>query len=83
MNDRLFEAADRSRGRSGEPMAMFAVAVYDRGASVTAGERFEAELSDYPLVREAGGSPWEAVCRLVLEHPALLERRWSAGGSGS
>lgn len=41
-------------------------------------DRFEAELADYPPVNERGGSPWEAVHRLVANHRALLERRWSA-----
>lgn len=40
--------------------------------------RFEAELEDYPLLRESGRSAWEAVNRLVGAHRALLERRWSA-----
>jgi hypothetical protein len=82
MNDRLFEAADRSRGRSAEPMAMFAVAVYDHGPSAAPDERYEAQVASYPVVREAGASPWEAVRRLVIEHRVLLERHWSTGGSG-
>jgi hypothetical protein len=40
-------------------------------------ERFEAELADYPVVREYGATPWEAAYRLVAMHRALLERRWS------
>jgi hypothetical protein len=43
------------------------------------GQRFEAELADYPALREAGATPWEAVHRVVAGHRALLERRWSAG----
>jgi hypothetical protein len=51
--------------------------VRDRGAEF-GGDRFEAALADYPLVRELGRTPWEAVNRLVGAHRALLERRWSA-----
>ncbi|MBE2317827.1 hypothetical protein DVA67_017730 [Solirubrobacter sp. CPCC 204708] len=40
--------------------------------------RFEAEVEGYPLLRESGRTPWEAVNRLVGAHRALLERRWSA-----
>ena len=43
------------------------------------GRCFEAELVDYPALREAGATPWEAVHRVVAGHRALLERRWSAG----
>jgi hypothetical protein len=43
------------------------------------GHGFEAELADYPVLREAGATPWEAVHRVVADHRALLERRWSAG----
>jgi hypothetical protein len=39
--------------------------------------RFEASLQDYPLLRELGRTPWEAVNRLVGGHRALLERRWA------
>ena len=39
--------------------------------------RFEAEVVDFPAVREAGMTPWEAVHRLVSSHRAVLERRWS------
>ena len=42
------------------------------------GEGFEAELEDYPVLRESGRTAWEAVNRLVGAHRALLERRWSA-----
>jgi hypothetical protein len=51
------------------------VVVDDRGAELVA-DRFEASLADYPLVRELGRTPWEAVNRLVGGHRALLERRW-------
>jgi hypothetical protein len=40
--------------------------------------RYEAEPADYPAVSELGGSPWEAVHRLVSNHRGLLERTWSA-----
>jgi hypothetical protein len=40
-------------------------------------EAFEAALADYPLLREFGRAPWEAVNRLVGAHRAVLERRWS------
>jgi hypothetical protein len=40
--------------------------------------RYQAEVADYPAVREAGMTPWEAVHRLVSNHRGLLERRWSA-----
>src|SRR3954471_1326876 len=43
------------------------------------GHGFEAELADYPALREAGLTPWEAVHRVVVGHRALLARRWSAG----
>ena len=39
--------------------------------------RYEAEVAEYPAVREAGMTPWEAVHRLVSNHRAVLERRWS------
>src|SRR4051794_1630897 len=38
--------------------------------------RFEAELASYPVVRELGMTPWEAVHRLVSNHREVLERRW-------
>ena len=40
------------------------------------GDGFEAELEDFPLLRETGRTAWEAVNRLVGAHRALLERRW-------
>jgi hypothetical protein len=42
-----------------------------------ADERFEAALADCPVLVESGGTPWEAVNRLVGGHRALLERRWA------
>jgi hypothetical protein len=42
--------------------------------------RFEAELVAFPVIRELGMSPWEAVHRLVSNHRPLLERRWWTGG---
>lgn len=42
--------------------------------------RYEAELVDYPVLRELGATPWEAVRRLVAGHRRLLERRWSTVG---
>ena len=50
--------------------------VRDRGPELEA-DRFEATLEDYPLLRELGRTPWEAVHRLVGAHRDLLERRWS------
>ena len=52
-----------------------AVVVRDRGVE-RGPERFEATLEDYPMLRELGRTPWEAVNRLVGAHRALLERRW-------
>ena len=51
--------------------------VRDRGPGLEV-DRFEASLEDYPLLREVGRTPWEAVHRLVGAHRALLERRWAA-----
>jgi hypothetical protein len=39
--------------------------------------RYQAELADYPVVRELGTTPYEAARRLVANHRGLLERRWS------
>jgi hypothetical protein len=39
--------------------------------------RYEAELEDFPVLREVGRTPWEAINRLVGSHRGLLERRWS------
>jgi hypothetical protein len=50
--------------------------VRDRGTDLGA-DRFEAALEDFPLLRELGRTPWEAVNRLVGGHRALLERRWA------
>jgi hypothetical protein len=63
------------------------VVVYDRGPEPAWHEdrrlygpwwRYKAEVSGYAAARELGSSPWEAVHRLVSNHRALLERRWSA-----
>jgi hypothetical protein len=43
--------------------------------------RYEAELVSFPVVRELGMSPWEAVHRLIANHRAVLERRWSGQGA--
>jgi hypothetical protein len=43
------------------------------------GHHFEAELADFPALREVGATPWEAVHRVVAGHRGLLERRWSVG----
>jgi hypothetical protein len=80
MNDRLFGSVGFARADARVLIATVPVAVYDRGASTASGERFEAELASYPVVCEVGGSPWEAVSRLVSGHRALLERRWAPGG---
>jgi hypothetical protein len=55
------------------------IEVRDRGPAFA--DRFEAELADFPALREVGRSPWEAVHRLVAGHRGLLERRWSAEGA--
>ena len=68
VSGRLF-AAESSR------QLTVSVVINDRGAEFAA-DRFEASLADYPLVRELGRTPWEAVNRLVGGHRALLERRW-------
>lgn len=41
------------------------------------GGTYEAELGEYPVLRERGATPWKAVRRLVAGHRTLLERRWS------
>ena len=81
MSDRLFRLADGSSVPEPELVTMVAVAVYDRGPSVDRCERFEAQLAGYSVVRARGASSWQAVRRLVSEHRALLERRWS-GAAG-
>ncbi len=67
-------------------VAEIGIVVYDRGPEPEwhKDRRFfgpwwpyEAELPDYPAVRELGMTPWEAVHRLVASHRAVLERRWS------
>jgi hypothetical protein len=55
------------------------VCVHDRGPAFGR-ERFVAELEDFSLVRESGGSAWEAIRELICSHRPLLERRWSEGG---
>ena len=62
------------------------VVVYDRGPEPAWHEndrklfgqwwRYEAELVDYPVLREGGMTPWEAVNRLFGAHRVLLEPRW-------
>ena len=68
------------------------IVVYDRGPEPAWHEdrrlygpwwRFEAELVSYPLAREVGTSPWDAVHRLLANHRGLLERRWSAERMGA
>jgi hypothetical protein len=81
MNEHLFEPADASRQLDPELVTMVALAVYDRGPLVDGAERFEAQLAGYSVVRARGASSWQAVRRLVSEHRALLERRWS-GAAG-
>jgi len=80
MNERLFGPGEASRALDPELVTMVAVAVYDRGPVVERGERYEAQLAGYSVVRARGASSWQAVRRLVSEHRALLERRWSGGG---
>ena len=79
MSDRLFGPADGSCAVEPALVTMVAVAVYDRGPVADRGERYEAQLAGYAVVQARGGSPWEAVRRLVGSHRALLERRWSGG----
>jgi hypothetical protein len=77
MSDRLFGIAGGSGGLGPDLVTILAVAVYDRGPSADRGERYEAQLAGYAVVQARGGSPWEAVRRLVGSHRALLERHWS------
>ena len=79
MSDRLFERAGGSSAPDPVPVTIVAVAVYDRGLSPERCERYEAQLAGYSVVQARGVSPWHAVRRLVGEHRALLERRWSGG----
>ena len=79
MNGRLFGPTDGSSALDPELVTMVAVAVYDRGRLVDRGERYEAQLAGYSVVQARGASSWHAVRRLVSEHRALLERRWSGG----
>ena len=58
-----------------ERVLIVSVEVRDLGPD--AGWRYEAELTDFPALREVGRTPWEAINRLVGSHRALLERRWS------
>jgi hypothetical protein len=62
-----------------EPARLLSVSVVvrDRGADCGA-DRFEATLEDFPVLRDVGRTPWEAVNRLVGGHRAMLERRWMA-----
>lgn len=50
---------------------------HDDGSLFGPWRRFEAELPSYPIVREQGSTPWEAVSRSMSMHRGLLERRWS------
>jgi hypothetical protein len=70
VSGRLF-AAESSKRLS------VSIVVLDRGVAFGA-DRFQAGLEDYPLLREFGRSPWEAVNRLVGAHRGLLERRWTS-----
>ena len=64
---------------SGLEVVEVVIRVRDRGGA-SDGARYEAELVDYPVLRELGATPWEAVRRLVAGHRTLLERRWSTVG---
>jgi hypothetical protein len=79
MSDRLFGVPDGSSGLEPELVTMVALAVYDRGSSVDRAKRYEAQLAGYSVVQARAASSWQAVRRLVSEHRALLERRWSEG----
>lgn len=68
-------------------VAEIGIVVYDRGPEPAWHEdrklfgpwsQYEAELVDYPVLRELGTTPWEAAKRLLGQHRGLLERRWSA-----
>ena len=83
MSDRLFGSAGFARADARALVTTVVVAVYDRGPSAAPEERYEAELAGYAAVREAAGSPWEAVRALVGQHRTLLQRRWAPGGPGT
>ena len=83
MSGRLFGPEGEVGGAERRFVTTVAVSVYDRGPLAERGERYQAELASYAVVRAVGVSPWEAVRRLVVDHRALLERRWSPGGSNT
>jgi hypothetical protein len=58
-----------------EPVLSVSLEVPDLGPEAAC--RYEAELTDFPALREAGRTPWEAINRLLASHRGLLERRWS------
>jgi hypothetical protein len=85
VSGRLFGKAPHAAERV--PVVTVTLVVYDRGPEPAWHAdrglygpwlRYEAEPADYAAVSEFGGSPWEAVHRLVSIHRGLLERRWSA-----
>jgi hypothetical protein len=93
MSGRLFGSDGGAVAGRADPVLVteLSVAVYDRGPEPEyhrdrslfgPWRRYEAELASYPLVREVGATPWEAVYRLVSNHRPVLERRWSSGGGG-
>jgi hypothetical protein len=63
----------RSVGLRREPVLSVSVEVRDLGPE--AASRYEAELTDFPALRELGRTPQEAINRLVAAHRGLLERR--------
>ena len=79
IGDRLFEPGDRAEAPEPVLVTLAAIAVYDRGQTAAPGERYEAQLAGYSVVRGQGASPWHAVRSLVARHRPLLERRWSGG----
>ena len=79
IGDRLFEPSACTDAPEPVLVTLAAVAVYDRGRTAASGERYEAQLAGYSVVRDQGASPWYAVRSLVARHRALLERRWSGG----
>ena len=83
MAERLFALPDGRCASDELLVTLAAIAVYDRGSSADRRERFEAELASYAAVRAVGGSPWEAVHRLVSNHRPTLEWSWSSEGLGS
>jgi hypothetical protein len=80
------EGGSTACGAERVPVVTVTLVVYDRGPEPAWHEdrrlygpwlRYQAEPADYPAACELGGSPWEAVHRLIAGHRGVLERRWS------